>query len=133
MMRVWRWNVEKQNKKVLSVSFIVMAFIVAVVVDVVMESLAASFGTVARIRSIDLVSYGLPISVGFLTFLFLQFNKKVLLWGDEVVVEIRKVVWPSRRDTTAMTIVTCVMLVISGILLGVFDFVAGNLIKMILN
>lgn len=124
---------EKENKKIVSVAFVVVAFCVALVVSVLLDSLAASFGAVARFRSIDLVAHGLPVAVGLITFLSLQFNRKVLLWADEVAVETRKVVWPSRRDTIAMTTVTCVMLLVSGAFLGVFDFVARNLIKMILN
>lgn len=124
---------EKQNKKIVSVCFVIVGFCLALVVDVMMDSLAASFGAVARFRSLALVSHGLPVLVGIVAFLSLQLNKKVLLWADEVVMEVRKVVWPSRRDTTAMTVVTCVMLITSGILLGVFDFFSRHLIKMILN
>ena len=51
----------------------------------------------------------------------------------EVVTELRKVVWPSREDTTRMTIVTCIMLIISGIALGALDMVSGKLIEWLVN
>ena len=124
---------DKSNKKIMTVSFVVVGFIVAIVMDVLLDSLAATIGAVARFRSMDLIAHGLPVAAGLITFACLQFNSKVLAWSDEVVVEIRKVVWPSRRDTSAMTIVTCVMLIISGTFLGVFDFVSRNLIKMFIN
>ncbi|MCB0343321.1 MAG: preprotein translocase subunit SecE [Bdellovibrionales bacterium] len=124
---------DNSTKKIMTVAFVVTAFVAALVVDVLLDSLAATIGAVARFRSMDIVAHGLPVAVGLITFACLQFNSKVVLWADEVVVEIRKVVWPSRRDTSAMTIVTCVMLLISGTLLGVFDFVSRNLIKMFIN
>ena len=49
------------------------------------------------------------------------------------VSEVRKVVWPSRKDTVAMTTVCCVMVVLSGVAFGLFDFVASQLIKVFVN
>ena len=45
----------------------------------------------------------------------------------------RKVVWPSKKDVTAMTMVVCVMVVIAGVGLGIFDFFASQLIKVFVN
>lgn len=123
----------ENNKKIISMAFVIMGVCSALVVEVLLDSLSATFGVVARFRSNDIVSHGLPVMMGLLTFLTLQFNRKIQIWADEAVSEVKKVVWPSRRDTTAMTLVTCVMLLISGVLIGTFDFVARNLIKMILN
>ncbi|MCC7405873.1 MAG: preprotein translocase subunit SecE [Bdellovibrionales bacterium] len=124
---------ENDNRKFITISFLAMGAVAAIVVNVLLDSLAATFGPVARVRSMDLVAHGLPIAVGVVTFALLQFNSKVLLWADEVMVEVRKVVWPTRRDTSAMTMVVCVMLIVSGVFLGIFDFVARNVIKMVIN
>ena len=61
----------------------------------------------------------------------MQFNKNVTKWADEVVLETSKVVWPTRKDTTAMTVVVCVMLIISSAVLGFFDFSATELVKLL--
>jgi preprotein translocase subunit SecE len=124
---------ENDNRKFITMSFLAVGVVAAIVVNVLLDSLAATFGPVARVRSMDLVAHGLPIAVGVVTFVLLQFNAKVLVWADEVMVEVRKVVWPTRRDTSAMTMVVCVMLIISGVFLGIFDFVARNVIKMVIN
>ena len=87
----------------------------------------------ARLADSDTVRHGLPVVVGLLVFLVLQFNPKVKNWADEVVTEIRKVVWPSRKDTTAMTIVVLVMVAISSALISAFDVTAGALMKMIIG
>ncbi|NCN95549.1 MAG: preprotein translocase subunit SecE [Bdellovibrionales bacterium] len=117
---------DDNNKKIRAVAFIIAGALVAVVIDVLFESLAVTFGKVARLRNDDTFRHGLPIAVGVITFLVLQFNSKVSLWADEVISEVRKVVWPSKQEVTAMTMVVCVLVTVFGIGLGLFDFAAGH-------
>jgi len=70
---------------------------------------------------------------GIVAFFILQFNKGTLAWADDVVSELRKIVWPSRKDTVAMTVMVCVMLLISGIVLGLYDVIGGTLIDWLLH
>lgn len=121
------------NSKVLTLSFAVAGVLTGLVVHFLMKSFGAAFGVVARLTDSDLVRHGLPVALGFVVFLLLQFNPRVLLWGEEVVTEVRKVVWPSRKDLVAMTIVVCVMVLISSIVISAFDFVAGYLVKMMVQ
>lgn len=124
---------EKNNQSIVNFAFVIAGFLVYFVVGVLFETFAASFGPVARLRSIEAVKHGLPVGLGLITFLMLFLNPKVQTWADECVAEVRKVVWPSRKDTTAMTIVCCVMVVVAGIGFGVFDFFASQLIKVFVN
>lgn len=124
---------EQDNSKIMTVAFVATGFVAAIVIEVLFEALAASFGAVASIRSTDAVRHGLPVGVGIVTFAVLQFNAGIRQWADEVVVELRKVVWPTQKDTVAMTTVVCVMLIIAGVLLGTFDFISGHVIKLLLN
>ncbi|MCB0411069.1 MAG: preprotein translocase subunit SecE [Bdellovibrionales bacterium] len=124
---------EQDNSKILTVTFAATGFLAGLVVRVLMDTLQGVSGFFVRLYSIESVKHGLPIAVGLLVFLILQFSPKVRQYADECVVEVRKVVWPTQKETSAMTTVVCVMLLISGLILGVFDMVAGNLIKLILN
>lgn len=124
---------ENDNSKIMTVSFVSAAIVTYLVVQVLFEALAATFGSVASIRSIDAVKHGLPVGLAFLTFASLQFNPKVRFWADEVILETRKVVWPTQKDTTTMTTVVCIMLLLAGLVLGAFDFVSGQVIKVLLN
>lgn len=117
---------EDSNKKIRAVAFLAAGAIVAIVIDVIFESLAVTFGSVARLRNDDTLKHGLPIALGLITFLSLQFNSKVRIWADECITEVKKVVWPSRKEVTAMTIVVCIMVTLVGIGLGIFDFIAGQ-------
>jgi preprotein translocase subunit SecE len=124
---------EKSNESYISTSFAFTGILVYFITSVVLEVLAGTFGTVARIRSNEIVQHGLPVAFGLATFLFLFMNKKTHAWADECIGEVRKVVWPSRKDTVSMTIVCCVMVLLSGLGFGVFDFVSSQLIKMFVN
>lgn len=122
-----------ENKKILTVSFIVAGVLTAFVVGRLLEYLAASFSVVAKIYEVNVVSHGLPILLGAVVFFYLQFNKKSLSYFDEVVSEVRKIVWPSQKDTTALTIVVCILVGISSIVLWGYDFVTSGLLAFILK
>lgn len=125
---------ENTNKKVITVSFLLAGILIGIVVSVLMETLGAvTTGAFGRFVSQDAVRHGLPVVIGFATFLILQLNKRVNFWADEVVTELARVVWPSRKDTTAMTVMVCVMLLISGVFFGLLDVVSGTLIDWLLH
>lgn len=119
---------DDSNKKIRAVAFILAGALVAITVDVIFESLAVTFGSVARLRNNETLMHGLPIAVGLVTFMVLQFSPKVRVWADECISEVRKVVWPSKQEVTAMTVVVCVMVSLVGLGLGIFDFVSGQLV-----
>lgn len=121
---------EKSNQSIVNFAFVVAGFLAYYVVMVVFEVLADTFGPVARLRDVSVVHHGLPVLAGLITFLALFLNRKVHLFADECVVEVRKVVWPSQRDTLAMTAVCCAMVIVAGIGFGLFDFFSSQLIKL---
>lgn len=124
---------EKGNESLVNTAFAMFGILVYFIVSVLLEVLAGTFGVVQRIRSQEVVQHGLPVTLGIATFLFLFMNKKTHTWADECVTEVRKVVWPSRKDTVAMTIVCCAMCLLAGIGFGIFDFFASQLIKVFVN
>jgi len=124
---------DNTNSKIMTMAFVAMGFLIALVVQVLFENLSVSFAVIARAHNNETLRHALPIGLGLFTFAMLQFNPKVRTWADECIAEVRKVVWPSRKDTIAMTMVCCLMVVVVGILLGVFDFASQNLIKTFVN
>lgn len=125
---------ENSNSKIITISFMASGILLGIVAFVLIESLAAvATGAAGRFLGQELVRHGFPAALGLISFLVLQFNKKVLVWADEVVTELRKIIWPSRRDTVQMTIVVCVMLIISGLVLGAFDVLSGSFIDWLLH
>ncbi|MBC87187.1 MAG: preprotein translocase subunit SecE [Bdellovibrionaceae bacterium] len=124
---------EAENKKIILAAYLVAAALTHFVVLVVFQSLAVSFGPIGRLWANEALQHIVPLGSAAAMFLFLMFQPKVGPFSNEVVTETKKVVWPSQKDTYSMTIVCCVMLVISGLVLGAFDFVSSNLVKMFIN
>lgn len=124
---------EKTNSKILTISFAVAAFLAGLTISLLIKAFAGAFGIVARFADSDIVRHGLPVAVGFVLFAVLQFNPKVMAWGEDVVTEVRKVVWPSRKDTTAMTIACVVMVLISSVIISSFDLISGFFINFLMK
>ncbi len=119
----------EDNKKIITVSFVALSLLVALVVHLLLQFLAQSFSFFTRIESNELLSNGLPVGIGILTFVSLQWNKTVVNYSEGVVSELLKVVWPSRKDTGLMTIVVVITLIISGVVIGAYDTIWAYLIN----
>ena len=124
---------EKSNENLVNTAFAGFGILVYLVTNVLLEIAGGTFGAVARIRGIPAVQHGVPVAAGIIAFMLLFLNKNTQVWADECITEVRKVVWPSKKDTWAMTIVCCVMVVVAGIGFGIFDFAASQLIKIFVN
>ena len=124
---------ESSNQKYITVCFVAIAIIVAYVMSIIIETLSMTWVLFARYFQGDLMIHGLPVATGLVTFLLLQFNPRIVTRADEVIIEIQKVVWPSQKDTMGMTFVVTVMLLISGLLLGVFDLISGYVVNYIID
>ena len=124
---------EKTINKIMMVSFVCGAFLVGYTVQVINTLLSSSWGAYARLTGTALVDNGLPILFGFGFFIYVNASKKVRTWAEEVVVEVSKVVFPSRQDTTAMTIFVCFFMIMTGIILAIFDFFSSQVIQFIIE
>lgn len=124
---------EKTNSKILTLSFATLALIIGFTLSLLLKAFAGAFGIVARATDSDLVRHGLPVLTGLALFAYLQFSPKVLTWADEVVTEVRKVVFPSRKDTTGMTMVVILFVIISTIIVTFFDFFSSYFINAIIK
>lgn len=124
---------DKTNSKILTVSFALLSALVGLTFGLLLKVFAGAFGIVARFADSDVMRHGLPVGLGLILFFVLQFHPKVVAWADDVVSEIRKIVWASRKDTTAMTIAVLMMVVISAFVITTLDFVAGFFINKLMQ
>ena len=58
-------------------------------------------------------------------------NDRIYTLANEVALELKKVTWPTAKETRIATIVVIVMSVIAAVILGVYDFVWSNLTEMV--
>ena len=132
-MELGAFGMTDSNGKYITVCFVLGGACAAYIVKILLDALSSTWGIAARYIQGDLMVHGLPVTFGLIIFLALQFNSKTVKWADEVIVEVKKVVWPSRKDTVATSIVVTVMLIISGVLLGVFDLISNYLVKYVIE
>jgi preprotein translocase subunit SecE len=52
---------------------------------------------------------------------------------QEVVVELRKVHWPNRKESTASTIVVIAITILVAIYLGLVDFIVNQAVHLVLS
>ena len=124
---------DKTISKIMFVSFVAGAFMVGYTVQVINTLLSSSIGAYARVMDSDLMSNLLPVAAGILFLIYCYSSKKVKTWAKEVIVEVSKVVWPSKKDTTAMTVFVCIFMLLSGVILGLFDFFSSQVIQFIIE
>ena len=123
----------EKHIKIIQVSNVLIALTAGYCLRVLFEFFAVLFGPVAKAYSLDGFRHGLPVAFGILVFAVLQFHPRIRKWMQAVVSEIDKVVWPTKKDTFSMTAVVCVILLVSGVVLGLFDLSAGTLMRFIMN
>ena len=64
-----------------------------------------------------LVAAGIAVAIALRT----ESGDKTWRFGQGALIEIRKVVWPSRKETTQTTLIVMAMVFVVGIILWVFD------------
>ncbi len=62
-----------------------------------------------------------------------NFFQKAVDFFREVKVELKKVTWPTRKQTTGTTIVVIVFVIVVSIFLGIFDYALSKLVQVVLT
>jgi preprotein translocase subunit SecE len=124
---------ENTNSKIITASLAFAAVVLGVTIHLLIKAFAGAFGIIARVAEYDVVRHGLPILAGLTLFGVCQFHPTIRGWADEVVAEIRKVVFPSRKDTVAMTTAVIIMVLISSLIITVMDWASGLGLNALIN
>lgn len=124
---------DNTNSKIVTLSFLSFAGLIGFTISTLLRVFSGAFGFVAMAMGNDLFKHGVPVGIALALFLYLQFNKNILAWADEVIAEIRKVVWPPLKDTRGMTIVVVIMVFISSIIVSVFDMFSGYVLNQLMK
>ncbi|OGD43298.1 preprotein translocase subunit SecE [Candidatus Azambacteria bacterium RIFOXYD1_FULL_42_11] len=65
-------------------------------------------------------------------FLALLRNQKANKFMNEVMVELSRVTWPTQKETSSATFIVIIMVLISGLILGLLDYVWTKLLQLVL-
>jgi len=63
------------------------------------------------------------ITIGVVVALIAWRNQNMFTKASEITTELKKVTWPTRKETSAATIVVIVTVIISAVLLSIFDMI----------
>lgn len=124
---------DNTNSKIVTLSFLSFAALVGFTISTLLKVFSGAFGIVAKMMEYDLIRHGVPVIIALGLFLFLQFNKNILSWADEVIAEVQKVVWPPSKDTKGMTVIVVIMVLISSVIVSVFDMFSGFVLNQLIK
>jgi preprotein translocase subunit SecE len=122
---------ESQHQKWVNLCFLAGAVLLGYVLFSFGQWLTGAYDLEARVRNIDEIVRILAIIAGGILFLVLYRNQKTNNFMGEVVLELSRVTWPTQRETTSATFVVIIMVLISGMILGLLDYVWTKLIQWI--
>jgi preprotein translocase subunit SecE len=75
----------------------------------------------------DFMVNGIAFIIALVAGIALYRNDRVYTLAHEVASELKKVTWPTKKETQAGTIVVIVMVIVSAVILGVFDMLWSTL------
>jgi preprotein translocase SecE subunit len=120
------------HQKWVNLSYLVLAAIVGYVIFALGLKIAGAWDLEARVRQIDLIIRGASVGIGGILFLVLWRHDDANQFMNEVMVELSRVTWPTQKETTSATGVVIIMVLLSGMMLGLFDYCWTMLMKWIL-
>ena len=62
-----------------------------------------------------------------------KLTERVATWFRGMKSELKKVVWPTKKQTINNSLVVLAMVVASGIVIWAFDYVASSLVKLLIS
>jgi preprotein translocase subunit SecE len=121
------------NRKIIIASYVITGMVFWFLTRQGLQALVTGSYSVRKLPSIGIIREVLPVVIGLAAFAFLMLNSKVNNFLDEVVVELKKVTWPSREDVVKSTIVVLGCVLFASGVLAVFDVAFGKMISYLLH
>jgi preprotein translocase subunit SecE len=123
---------ESQYQKWVNLSYLVLAVLAGYIVSTLGVRIAATYDLETKVRNIDLIVRIASVAAGAILFFILYRHERANQFMNEVMVELSRVSWPTQKETSNATIVVIVMVLISGVILGLLDYIWTQLLKLIL-
>ncbi len=110
-----------------------IAVVLGYTTKVAMDRVMTYMDIYVRSMGLQVVISILPILVGVAAAYITYRIEKVRNYLLEVIAEVKKVVWPNKKETWGATVVVIIAVIISGIVLGLFDWLSGLLLSLFLR
>jgi len=79
------------------------------------------WGYFAKPQDVYVDAIGIVVGIGIAVAAWR--NKNTFTKASEIIMELKKVTWPTRKETSAATIVVIVTVIIAAMILGLFDLI----------
>jgi preprotein translocase subunit SecE len=112
---------ENSNNKTVMIVFGAFSALIAYVAFAGLFKLAGVYDFEAKIKNIDLVIRLSSMGLGVLLFFILYKNDTANQFMHETVTELSRVTWPTNKETLSSTWVVLIMVLVTGMILGLFD------------
>jgi preprotein translocase subunit SecE len=123
---------ESQYQKWVNLSYLLFAGLVGYVIFSGAGHFAGAYDLEARVKNVDLIIRGGALLIGAIVFFVLYRNEQANQFMNEVVTELARVTWPTQKETSNATIIVLVAVVVSGMVLGLLDYIWTSLLKLVL-
>ena len=123
---------ESQHQKWVTLSYLAAAVLFGYVVFTMAGKLVSFYDLEVKIRNIGLILRVSSAALGVLLFVILYRHDDANQFMNEVMTELSRVSWPSQKETTSSTFIVIVMVLVSGTVLGLLDFLWVQLLKRVL-
>jgi preprotein translocase subunit SecE len=123
---------ESQFQKWVNLSYLAVAALLGYLILTLASKVVGTYDLETRIRNVELIVQIGSFAVGGILFFILYRNDKANQFMNEVMLELSRVTWPTTKETSSATFVVIIMVLISGMLLGLLDYFWTSLMKFIL-
>ena len=123
---------ESQYQKWVNLSYLAFAILVGYIIFSVAGKVVGAYDLETRVRNIEFILKGVSVLVGAILFVALYRNDQANQFMNEVVAELARVTWPTQKDTASATMIVIIMVVVSGMILGLLDYFWIQLLKWVL-
>jgi preprotein translocase SecE subunit len=123
---------ESQFQKWVNLSYLAVAALLGYLIFALSAKIVGTYDLEARVHNIGLIIQIASAVIAGIAFYVLYQNDNANQFMNEVMLELSRVTWPTTKETTSATIVVCIMVLFSGMVLGVFDYFFVSALKWIL-
>ena len=124
---------DKFTRNAFLATLLAIAVVVGYTTKVAVERVMAYMDIYVRNISLQVVINLLPILVAGAAAYITYRTEKIKNYLLEVIAEVKKVVWPNKKETWGATVVVIIAVIISGIVLGLFDWLSTLIMGLFLS
>lgn len=118
-----------EYKKIVFSCFLIFAVLAFLAFNKLIASVVGYFGFYSYGEFVEIIVRVFPIALSLGLFFGFYRNEKANTYMTEVVAELKKVTWSSKKEVWAATLVVIIAVLIAAVLLGLFDSLWSFLIR----